>query len=213
MKKILVIILLYLFIPNIVFAANKQISVKLESCIDGDTANFIMNKKTVKVRFLAVDTPETKHPKKHEEPYGKEASQFTCDTLKNAKKISLEFDAGSDEKDKYDRYLAWIIVDNKILQEQLVSKGLAKVAYLYGNYKYTDKLQKLEKQAKQERIGIWSDYEEKANYSITLLIFSVLVIITICIFNKKYRNKTKRKLKTKVSNYLKKQIKKSNLFK
>ena len=48
---------------------------------------FLINGKEETVRFLAVDTPESVHPKKDLEYYGKEASNYTCNALKNAKKI------------------------------------------------------------------------------------------------------------------------------
>jgi len=49
------------------------------------------------------------------------------------------------------------IEDKELLQEKLVSKGYAKVAYLYGDYKYTKKLQKIEQKAKDNKVGIWSN--------------------------------------------------------
>ena len=49
-----------------------------------------------------------------------------------------------------------MFVDDELLQEQLIQKGYAKVAYLYGDYKYTSRLQEAEKKAKAERLGIWS---------------------------------------------------------
>ena len=81
--------------------ANEKIDVKYSSCVDGDTAKFIINNKIEKVRFLAIDTPETKHPTKGEEPYGKEASNYTCNKLKNAKTIEIEYD----ETNKAEEYL------------------------------------------------------------------------------------------------------------
>ena len=172
-----------------------------------------MNDEKIKVRFLAVDTPETKHPTKGEEPYGKEASNYTCNKLKNAKKIVLEFDKNSEKKDKYDRYLAWIIVDNNILQEELISNGLAKVAYLYGDYKYTNNLKKLEKEAKKDKIGIWNNYENNDDFSLYILIVIIIIVIIMCIFNKNYRKKTTRIIKKETNSFIKKQLKKSNLFK
>ena len=161
MKKIkLLIILLIIIIPLNVNA--QKDTVKFSSCIDGDTANFILNKKEVKVRFLAVDTPETKHPTKGEEPYGKEASKYTCKRLKEASKIELEYDDNSDKKDKYNRYLAWVFVDDSLLQAELIKNGLAEVAYLYGDYKYTPLLQDYEENAKVQKVGMYSG--EKSYY-------------------------------------------------
>lgn len=158
MKKLILIILLLLIFPFNAFA-NEKIDVKYSSCVDGDTAKFIINNKIEKVRFLAIDTPETKHPTKGEEPYGKEASMYTCTKIKNAKKIQLEFDDKSTKTDKYGRYLAWVYVDDNLLQAELVKKGLAKVAYLYGDYRYNDLLKEYETTAKLNKVGMYSDVD------------------------------------------------------
>lgn len=159
MNKVKVFILMFLILCITPVFANETVEVKFSKCVDGDTAKFILNKKEITARFLAVDTPETKHPTKGVEPFGKEASNYTCDKLTNAKKIVLEYDDGSDKKDKYDRHLVWVYYDDNFLQEELISNGLAKVAYLYGDYKYTKDLQDAEVVAKSDKKGIWSDYE------------------------------------------------------
>ncbi len=155
------LITLIMFIPVNVFA-NEKIEVKFKSCIDGDTARFIMDNEEIKVRFLAIDTPETNHPTKKEEPYGKEAKEYTCGKITNANKIELEFDEKSDKKDKYDRYLAWVYVDDSLLQIELIQNGLAKVAYIYGDYLYVDKLKEEEALAKDKKIGLFSDIDNSS---------------------------------------------------
>lgn len=147
-----------LVIPGVTYANEKK-EVEFKSCIDGDTARFIMDKEEIKVRFLAIDTPETNHPKKGEEPYGKEAKEYTCNRITNSSKIELEFDDNSDKKDKYNRYLAWVYVDDSLLEEELVQNGLAKVTYLYGDYSYTDKLKETEEEAKENKVGMYSDVD------------------------------------------------------
>lgn len=158
-NKVKVFILMFFILWITPVFANETVEVKFSKCVDGDTAKFILNKKEITARFLAVDTPETKHPTKGVEPFGKEASNYTCDKLTNAKKIVLEYDGGSDKKDKYDRHLVWVYYDDNFLQEELISNGLAKVAYLYGDYKYTKDLQDAEVVAKSDKKGIWSAYE------------------------------------------------------
>lgn len=158
MKKVVMIFLFFcLFITN-VYA--ERVSVKFEACVDGDTIKVILDDKKTTVRFLAIDTPETKHPTKGEQPFGKEASNYTCDKVKNAKKLEIEYDEGSTKTDKYNRTLGWVFVDDTLLQKDLVSLGYAKVAYLYGNYKYTDELKKEESTAKSKKLGVWSLEEE-----------------------------------------------------
>lgn len=176
MKKIVYLIIICLFFTTNVNA--ESIELKFNECIDGDTAEFIYNDEIIKVRMLAIDTPETVHPTKGEEPFGKDASNYTCDKITNANKIILEFDDNSDKLDKYDRYLGWLFVDDNLLQKELIENGLAKVAYLYNDYKYTEKLQQSEKEAQQKKLNIWSDYEEEKDYSwIIFIILATLVLI------------------------------------
>ena len=127
----------------------------LDRCVDGDTAKVFIDGKETTLRFLAIDTPESVHPTIGEEPYGKQASKFTCDLLSNAKTITLEYDNNSDKTDKYDRHLVWVFVDDNLLQELIVQEGLAEVAYLYDNYKYTSFLESAQEKAKEEKLNIW----------------------------------------------------------
>ena len=132
---------------------NEVEKVTFSKCADGDTARFIINNEEKKVRFLAIDTPEVDK----NEPISKEAKEFTCNALKNAKEIYLEYDSNSDKEDKYGRVLAFVYVDDKLLQEELISRGYAKVAYIYGDYEHVDELRELEKQAKDNQLGIWQE--------------------------------------------------------
>ena len=81
-KLFLFILGFLMLIPSV--SANEKITVTLSKCVDGDTAKFQLNDEIITARFLAIDTPETKHPTKGEEPWGKEASNFTCNSLKKA---------------------------------------------------------------------------------------------------------------------------------
>jgi micrococcal nuclease len=154
----LVIEVFLIVLISIVLALNSndnRISVTLSDCVDGDTAKFVTPDGIETVRFLAIDTPETVHPTKGVEPFGKEASAFTCNELNMASSITLEMDMNSDKYDKYKRLLAWVFVDNNLLQSKLIEKGYAKVAYLYGDYKYTGLLLSEEENAKANKLGIW----------------------------------------------------------
>lgn len=216
-KGYIVLLILFFCFPSIVLANSRE-SVIFDECIDGDTAKVLFNGETIKVRFLAIDTPETKHPTKDEEAYGKDASEYTCNRLKKAKDITLEFDPNSDKLDKYNRYLAWVFIDGSLLQEELISNGLAKVAYLYGDYKYTSVLQSKEKIAKDKKLGIWSeakqvislkDYIKNMKF-IYKLIITIIILIIICLylyFDKNARKKLLKKGKRKIINEIKKGVK------
>lgn len=154
MKKLCILLILFI-IPINAYAGKTK--VKLDKCIDGDTISVIINDDIKKVRFLAVDAPEIDK----EEPYSKEAKDFTCNILTNAKKIYLEYDKNSDKEDKYERILAWVWADDILVQKELVKEGYAKIAYLYNEYKYTNELNKFESYAKNDKKNIWGDYQEE----------------------------------------------------
>jgi micrococcal nuclease len=125
-----------------------KFTVKLSKCIDGDTANFT---KVGTTRFLYIDTPEST---KTVEPYGKEASAFTCNLLKKAKTIQLQYDGP--KKDKYNRTLAWVWIDGKLIQKEIIKKGYVEKFYDYGTYSYETDLRNLQATAQKQRVGIWS---------------------------------------------------------
>ncbi|PSJ67272.1 nuclease precursor [Brevibacillus brevis] len=133
----------------------QRIQAKVLEVVDGDTIKVKINDKEETVRFLLVDTPETKHPKYGVQPFGKEASDFTKQLL-TEKTVELEQDVNNGP-DKYGRLLYYIYVDGKSVQEQLLEKGLARVAYVYvPNVKYVEQYRKIQEQAQKAGVGIWS---------------------------------------------------------
>lgn len=122
--------------------------------IDGDTIEVEKDGETETVRLLLVDTPETKHPTNPVQPFGKEASQFATAELEG-KTVQLEYDGP--KRDKYDRLLAYVWIDGEQFNEQLLTEGLARYAYVYNPpYTYSEELKKAESEARKAERGIWS---------------------------------------------------------
>lgn len=201
MKKLIMCIFMTFLSINSVYASDEFI-VTLDKCVDGDTAWFYYNNEEIKARFLAIDTPESTTTI---EAYGKEASIYTCNELSSASKIELEYDDNSDKEDKYNRQLVWVFVDDELLQNKIVSQGLAEVKYLYGDYKYTSILQDSLVDAKNNKLGMWSD-EVNTNYETYIYIGIVIVIVILYIFSSKYRNEINKKTKRKIKNKINKEI-------
>lgn len=196
--KRLVFIVLLLF-PLFVFAKEQ---VEFSKCVDGDTFKIAMDNEIKTVRMLAIDTPESVHPTKKVEKYGKKASKYTCDLLTSAKKIELEYDNNSDKLDKYNRVLAWVFVDDYLLQDILVRNGYAEVAYLYNEYKYTNILKEHETLAKLEKLNIWSEEDTNDNKTEEVSIYVVIISILLAIISayvKKKLKKINKKSKIKFS--------------
>lgn len=194
MKKVIIMAAIFLSF-NTVYADDK-VDAELEKCVDGDTAYFIIDGESQKVRFLAIDTPESTNTI---EPYGKIASAYTCDLLTNANSIQIEMDPDSDDFDRYDRMLAWIWADGELVQEKILEMGYAEVAYLYGDYMYTNELEIVENQAKINQMGMWGEYEAP-NY---LLYYFLGLLASIVATAINYVYYSKNKLSGTISSILK----------
>lgn len=124
--------------------------------VDGDTIIVKLdNGQEERVRLLLVDTPESVHPNKPVQPFGPESSQLAKDMMPVGEKVYLEMDVG--ERDRYGRLLAYVWVGDKMFNELLLEKGLARVAYVFApNTRHVDRFYEIQKKAQQQAIGIWS---------------------------------------------------------
>jgi micrococcal nuclease len=128
----------------------------IKKFIDGDTF-YVDNgsKKGVKIRLIGIDTPETKHPKKGVEYFGKEASAYIKNLLEG-EKVRLEFDV--DTFDRYNRVLAYVFLkDSTFVNAALVKYGYAQIATFPPNVKYVELFQKLNDEAREKNIGLWNE--------------------------------------------------------
>lgn len=132
-----------------------KIEVPLVRVIDGDTVKVMIHNKEENVRFLLVDTPETNHPRMDgPQPFGQDAKKFMEDFMTGGK-VELELDVG--ERDHYGRILAYVYVNGVSAQEELLKRGLARVAYIFPpNTRYVDSYQAIQEQAQADGVGIWS---------------------------------------------------------
>lgn len=124
---------------------------ELVKCIDGDTAHFEIDGQVYKTRFLYIDTPESTN---EIEPFGKEASVFTCNFLMSGK-ITIETD-GDTLFDEYGRLLAWVWVGDQLQQEEITKAGFVEKFYDYGDYLYEERLIAAMESAKKLSKGIYA---------------------------------------------------------
>jgi len=127
--------------------------------IDGDT--FVIHdgsKKGLKIRLIGVNTPETVHPRKPVEFYGKEATQFMKQLIGD-KEVKLEYDV--ERKDRYGRTLAYVYLkDGTFINAKLVEEGYAQAMTVPPNVKHADLFVKLQRQARENNKGLWKKEEK-----------------------------------------------------
>ncbi len=121
--------------------------------VDGDTviARFA-NGTSEKIRLLGVDTPEVVDPRKPVQCFGHAASSFTKSQL-TGKRVMLELDA--EQRDKYGRLLAYIILNGHRYNDQLLERGFARFLVIPPNGSHARTMLREELAAKAAGRGLW----------------------------------------------------------
>lgn len=158
MKRLFALALFSLFLVLYLSACGSQDLVIVTKVVDGDTIK-ISSGETV--RLIGIDTPETKHPTKPVEAYGREASEFTR-KLVLGKQVYLEMDV--QERDKYGRLLAYVYLkDGTFVNAELLKEGYARVMTVPPNVKYAETFIALEREARAARKGLWALEDQDDN--------------------------------------------------
>ena len=135
---------------------DKLIEAKVVRIVDGDTIQVDINGYLYKVRYIGMDTPETVHPTKPVEYFGKEASEKNRE-LVEGKTVLLEKDVS--EVDKYGRLLRYVWVDGVMANAELVRLGYAQVVTYPPDVKYQEYFVQLQREAQEGGLGLWATPE------------------------------------------------------
>lgn len=135
-----------------VLIAQSAITGTVERVVDGDTIKVWIGNALETVRYIGVDTPETVHPNRGVEPYGKAASEFN-QSLVEGRKVRLEFDV--EQRDRYGRLLAYVFVDTIFVNAELISQGFAQLMTVPPNVQHVDQFISLQANARETNRGLW----------------------------------------------------------
>ncbi len=124
--------------------------------VDGDTIQVDINGYLYKVRYIGIDTPETIHPTKPVEYFGKEASEKNREFVEG-KTVLLEKDVS--EVDKYCRLLRYVWIDGMMANAELVRLGYAQVVTYPPDVKYQEYFLQLQREAQEGGLGLWAELE------------------------------------------------------
>jgi micrococcal nuclease len=120
--------------------------------VDGDTIDVQLDGHRVRVRYLGINTPETKHAEKGVEPFGPEADAANR-RLVEGHTVRLELDVQPWDRDQ--RLLAYVYVGDLMVNAELVRQGYAQVATVPPNVKYADRFRELQREAREAQRGLW----------------------------------------------------------
>ncbi len=136
--------LLSLLLLLLLTSVSDSFTGKVVRVIDGDTIEVLTDdNKPVRVRLEGIDCPERR------QPFTNVATNLTKQLC--ASKMVTIVKSG---KDRYGRILGFIFVDDVNVNKELLRNGLA------WHYKYFNgdkELAELEQQAREKKIGIWSE--------------------------------------------------------
>jgi micrococcal nuclease len=126
--------------------------VSVISVSDGDTVSIMIKRKEEKVRLIGIDAPEI-----GQKPWGEEAKKYLETLLISSDwKVRLEYDV--EKRDKYGRILAYLrTIDGKFINLLMVKNGYAMLYTVPPNIKYVNDLRAAQEEARQGKLGIWSE--------------------------------------------------------
>ena len=128
--------------------------VRVKRVIDGYT---IVLESGERVRLLGVNTPETKHPKKNGEAFGKAATEFTKRKVEG-KLVRMELDQLANRRDKRSPTLAYVfLADGTFLNAEIIRQGYGFAVSATPPLKYDYEFRKLEQEAREKKRGLWAD--------------------------------------------------------
>jgi len=153
------------------YSLNKNRAGVLESVIDGDTIKIrFPSGKIEVVRLLSINAPEK------DMPYYDGAKNYLL-ALKG-KEIIIE----THGEDKYGRILAYLLYNNRLINEELLRQGLVHL-YIFSEDRYTDLLESAEIEARIGNRGIWEKSTRKEDKCLDITKNNQEVIINnICDF-------------------------------
>lgn len=121
--------------------------------IDGDTIEVVLDGQTHTVRYIGIDAPESVDPTRAAEPFGVEAASRNRD-LVFGQQVILEKDVS--ESDQFGRLLRYVrLADGTMVNEILVTEGLAEAKNYPPDVKYADQLSALEASSRKQERGMW----------------------------------------------------------
>jgi micrococcal nuclease len=144
------VLVVLLLLP--VHARGETLEVLVTRVIDGDTIVVTVGAVSQRVRYIGVNSPELHHPRRGEEPGGREAAAVNR-ALVQGQHVRLERDVRT--RDRYGRLLAYVWIGDVMVNAELVRLGYAQVMTVPPNVRHQERFLKLQREARESQRGLW----------------------------------------------------------
>lgn len=131
----------------------KSFDALIERTRDGDTVIIAVGDNEEVIRYIGVDAPETKHPEKGEQCFGKESSAKNKELVLGQK---VRFERDKRNRDHRGRLLRYVWVGERMINLELVRDGYAFAEHFSPNYRHRKQLEDAEREAERLGNGLWS---------------------------------------------------------
>jgi Micrococcal nuclease (thermonuclease) homologs len=123
---------------------------------DGDTIEVSLGGVRERVRLIGVDTPETSHPSRPVECFGREAAAFTRELL-SGQTVLLEADPSQDNRDRFNRLLRFVwLPDGRLANYEIIAQGYGFEYTFRTPYRYQAEFKAAERAAREAQAGLWA---------------------------------------------------------
>jgi micrococcal nuclease len=130
------------------------LAVELVRVVDGDTIVVTLPDGSEEtVRYIGMDTPETKDPNSPVMYMGPEATAKNEELLQSGP-LTMKLDV--EERDKYGRLLAYVYAGDVFVNLELVKSGYAQVSTYPPNVEFVDALTGAQEEARTHEVGLWA---------------------------------------------------------
>jgi micrococcal nuclease len=149
------------FMPTTTLASNSASNALTDPSVELRTVSRVIDGDTIvvdqgeRVRFIGVDTPETKDPRKPVQCFGEAASAFTSSLIPPGTQVRLVYDV--ERTDRYGRTLAYVYRadDDLFVNAALVRDGYAVSVTYPPDVAHADEFAALASDARAAGRGLW----------------------------------------------------------
>lgn len=133
---------------------SQHLTGRVVRAVDGDTLEVAIDDgATETVPLIGVDTPETVKPDTPVQCFGPRASNFEHRRVEGHRVRLL---TGVEPRDYYGRLLAYVWIEGRFLEVELLRRGLARTLTFHPNDRFAPRFERLEQKAARRGKGLWN---------------------------------------------------------